>query len=70
MHCQLLSRVKAVQEKVQSMRKAVIADFKSMLRESKDITSTSRWAKVSISHFTEHNYCNNKAFGTKEVGVG
>ena len=71
MHCQLLSRVKAVQEKVQSMRKAVIADFKSMLRESKDITSTCRWAKVSIlSHFTEHSYCNNKAFSTKEVGVG
>jgi len=52
--------VKAVQEKVQSMRKAVIADFKSMLQENKDITSTCRWAKVSIlSHFTEHSYCNN-----------
>jgi transcription elongation regulator 1 len=41
-------KVKAIQEKVQSMRKAVIADFKSMLRESKDITSVSRWTKVCI----------------------
>ncbi|OEL32715.1 Pre-mRNA-processing protein 40C [Dichanthelium oligosanthes] len=40
-------RVKAIQEKVKSMRKAIITDFKSMLRESKDITSTSRWTKVS-----------------------
>jgi hypothetical protein len=47
----LLSRVKAIQEKVKSMRKAVVADFKSMFRESKDITSTSRWTKVCILLF-------------------
>jgi hypothetical protein len=62
----LLSRVKAIQEKVKSMRKAVVADFKSMLRESKDITSTSRWTKVCILLFLK--YCNNKAF--EQFGFG
>ncbi|PWZ22753.1 Pre-mRNA-processing protein 40C [Zea mays] len=50
------TRVKAVQEKVQSMRKAVIANFKSMLRESKDITSTSRWAKVKENFRSDPRY--------------
>ncbi|AQK65003.1 Pre-mRNA-processing protein 40C [Zea mays] len=49
-------KVKAVQEKVQSMRKAVIANFKSMLRESKDITSTSRWAKVKENFRSDPRY--------------
>ncbi|XP_021302845.1 pre-mRNA-processing protein 40C isoform X2 [Sorghum bicolor] len=49
-------KVKAVQEKVQSMRKAVNADFKSMLRESKDITSTCRWAKVKENFRSDPRY--------------
>ncbi|WVZ59373.1 hypothetical protein U9M48_009523 [Paspalum notatum var. saurae] len=49
-------KVKAVQEKVQSMRKAVIADFKSMLRESKDITLTSRWTKVKENFRSDPRY--------------
>ncbi|XP_039827156.1 uncharacterized protein LOC120688863 [Panicum virgatum] len=49
-------KVKAIQEKVQSMRKAVIADFKSMLRESKDITSASRWTKVKENFRSDPRY--------------
>ncbi|XP_062200710.1 pre-mRNA-processing protein 40C-like isoform X2 [Phragmites australis] len=49
-------KVKAVQEKIQSTRKAVIADFKSMLRESKDITSTSRWTKVKENFRSDSRY--------------
>jgi hypothetical protein len=48
MHFQMLSRVRAIEEKFQSARNAVITDFKSMLRECKDIISTSRWTKVSF----------------------
>ncbi|KAF8672364.1 hypothetical protein HU200_049566 [Digitaria exilis] len=49
-------KVKAIQDKVQSMRKAVIADFKSMLRESKGITSTSRWTKVKDNFRSDPRY--------------
>ncbi|KAG8092027.1 hypothetical protein GUJ93_ZPchr0012g20311 [Zizania palustris] len=49
-------KVKSIEEKVQSMRNAVIADFKSMLRESKDITSTSRWTKVKENFRSDARY--------------
>ncbi|KAL6640918.1 hypothetical protein ACP70R_019099 [Stipagrostis hirtigluma subsp. patula] len=49
-------KVKAVQEKIQSTRKAVIDDFKAMLRESKDITSTSRWTKVKENFRSDPRY--------------
>ncbi|TVU30315.1 hypothetical protein EJB05_21929 [Eragrostis curvula] len=49
-------KVKAVQEKVLSTRKAIIADFKSMLRESKDITSISRWTKVKENFRSDPRY--------------
>ncbi|CAL4917233.1 unnamed protein product [Urochloa decumbens] len=49
-------KVKAIQEKIKSMRKAVAADFKSMLRESKDITSTSRWTKVKENFRSDPRY--------------
>lgn len=39
-------KVRAIEEKVQSVRNALITDFKSMLRECKDIISTSHWTKV------------------------
>ncbi|KAL6883761.1 hypothetical protein ACP4OV_011175 [Aristida adscensionis] len=49
-------KVKAVQEKIQSTRKAVNDDFKQMLRESKDITSTSRWTKVKENFRSDPRY--------------
>ncbi|KAK3153967.1 hypothetical protein QOZ80_2BG0183970 [Eleusine coracana subsp. coracana] len=49
-------KVKAVQEKILSTRKAFIVDFKSMLRESKEITSTSRWIKVKENFRNDSRY--------------
>ncbi|CAN6310723.1 unnamed protein product [Urochloa humidicola] len=49
-------KVKAIQEKIKSLRKAVAADFKSMLRESKNITSTSRWTKVKENFRSDPRY--------------
>ncbi|KAF0930238.1 hypothetical protein E2562_030880 [Oryza meyeriana var. granulata] len=49
-------KVKSIEEKVQSMRNAVKTDFKSMLRESKDITSTSRWTKVKENFRSDTRY--------------
>ncbi|XP_052133709.1 pre-mRNA-processing protein 40C isoform X1 [Oryza glaberrima] len=49
-------KVKSIEEKVQSVRNAVIAEFKSMLRESKDITSTSRWTKVKENFRSDARY--------------
>ncbi|XP_006661876.1 pre-mRNA-processing protein 40C isoform X2 [Oryza brachyantha] len=49
-------KVKSIEEKVQSMRNAVKTDFKSMLRESKDITSTSRWTKVKENFRNDARY--------------
>jgi transcription elongation regulator 1 len=52
----IFHRVKSIEEKVQSVRNAVIAEFKSMLRESKDITSTSRWTKVKENFRSDARY--------------
>ncbi|KAL5232512.1 hypothetical protein ABZP36_031288 [Zizania latifolia] len=49
-------KVKSIEEKLQSMRNAVIADFKSMLQDSKDITSTSRWTKVKENFRSDARY--------------
>ncbi|CAN6318081.1 unnamed protein product [Urochloa humidicola] len=49
-------KVKAIQEKIKSLHKAVAADFKSMLRESKNITSTSRWTKVKENFRSDPRY--------------
>ncbi|XP_062205113.1 pre-mRNA-processing protein 40C-like isoform X2 [Phragmites australis] len=49
-------KMKSVQEKIQSTRNVVIADFKSMLRESKDITSASRWTKVKENFRSDPRY--------------
>uniref|UniRef100_A0A0D9XKU0 WW domain-containing protein n=1 Tax=Leersia perrieri TaxID=77586 RepID=A0A0D9XKU0_9ORYZ len=49
-------KVKSIEEKVQSLRNAVITEFKSMLRESKDITSTSRWTKVKENFRSDARY--------------
>ncbi|KAM0835758.1 hypothetical protein ACQ4PT_062738 [Festuca glaucescens] len=49
-------KVRAVEEKFQSARNAVITDFKSMLRECKDIISTSRWTKVKEKFRSDPRY--------------
>ncbi|KAM3408609.1 hypothetical protein ACQJBY_001606 [Aegilops geniculata] len=49
-------KVRALEEKVQSARNAVITDFKSMLRECKDIVITSRWTKVKENFRSDPRY--------------
>ncbi|CAM0956739.1 unnamed protein product [Alopecurus aequalis] len=49
-------KVRAIEEKVQSVRSALITDFKSMLRECKDIISTSRWTKVKENFRSDPRY--------------
>ncbi|KAM0901124.1 hypothetical protein ACQ4PT_020189 [Festuca glaucescens] len=49
-------KVRAIEEKFQSARNAVITDFKSMLRECKDIISTSRWTKVKEKFRSDPRY--------------
>ncbi|XP_072962376.1 pre-mRNA-processing protein 40C isoform X2 [Typha angustifolia] len=49
-------KVKAAKEKVQSMRMATIASFKSMLRDSKEITLSSRWSKVKDNFRSDPRY--------------
>ncbi|XP_073000923.1 pre-mRNA-processing protein 40C [Typha latifolia] len=49
-------KVKAAKEKVQSMRMATIASFKSLLRDSKGITLSSRWSKVKDSFRSDPRY--------------
>ncbi|VAH16507.1 unnamed protein product [Triticum turgidum subsp. durum] len=49
-------KVRALEEKVQSARNAVITDFKSMLRECKDIIPTSRWTKVKENFRSDPRY--------------
>lgn len=45
------ARVRAAEEKVRAIQLAAIAEFKSMLRERKEITSKSRWSKVDVLFF-------------------
>ncbi|KAJ3682288.1 hypothetical protein LUZ60_014861 [Juncus effusus] len=52
----LNEKVKAAQEKVQASRMAIITDFKSMFRESKEITSKSRWSKVKENFRSDARY--------------
>ncbi|XP_073112719.1 pre-mRNA-processing protein 40C isoform X2 [Elaeis guineensis] len=42
----LNEKVKAAEEKMQAIRMAAVTSFKSMLRDNKDITTTSRWSRV------------------------
>jgi hypothetical protein len=62
-----LSRVRAIEEKFQSARNAVITDFKSMLRECKDIISTSRWTKVSSLYSFHYTSCNKMKWQRRQI---
>jgi FF domain len=44
----IFARVQASEEKMRAIQLAVIAEFKLMLHERKEITSSSRWSKVYI----------------------
>lgn len=46
---------KAAEEKIQEQRAAAVSSFKSLLRDSGDITTSSRWSRVgafSRAHVT------------------
>lgn len=48
-------RVKAAEEKMQAMRMAAITSFKSMLQDNKDLTTASRWSRVSASFLASYD---------------
>lgn len=44
--CRVLPLKKAAEQKIQEQRAAAVSSFKSMLRDSGDINTSSRWSRV------------------------
>lgn len=44
--CRVLPLKKAAEKKIQEQRAAAVSSFKSMLRDSGDINTSSRWSRV------------------------
>ncbi|KAF5754224.1 putative WW domain, FF domain, WW domain superfamily, FF domain superfamily protein [Helianthus annuus] len=71
---------RSVEEEARAKRAAIVSSFKSMLRENKDISSTSRWSKVkdmfrndprykSVKHEDREDIFNEYISELKESGV-